>query len=150
LSFWDVSDDGSSVDTSIDPVIFHHEGRVSPLPAFLASGDAWYGFRYVIYELAKEDSTKIKKVQDTWRTYSGECMGPPNPFKLPLWWLYLWLHVFLRVGAIQLRFFEQAEEAAVAAERISSDEADAFLGKVMANISETIRVTLVNFNQTLI
>ena len=50
------------------PVIFHHEGRVSPLPAFLASGDAWYGFRFVIYELAKEDPFKIKKVQNTWRT----------------------------------------------------------------------------------
>ena len=28
---------------------------------------AWYAFRYVIYELAKTDPAKIKHVQDTWR-----------------------------------------------------------------------------------
>jgi hypothetical protein len=49
------------------PVFFHHDGRVSALPPFLADGSAWYSFRYVAYELAKEDPVKIKRVQDTWR-----------------------------------------------------------------------------------
>jgi hypothetical protein len=49
------------------PIIFHHEGHVSELPPFLTNGDAWYGFRYVIYNLAKENPLKIKRVQDTWR-----------------------------------------------------------------------------------
>ena len=49
------------------PVIFHHDGHVSELPDFLSSGKAWYGFRYVIYELAKQNPFKIKLVQDTWR-----------------------------------------------------------------------------------
>jgi hypothetical protein len=49
------------------PVIFHHDGRVSELPPFLLDGSAWYGFRYVIYDLVREDQLKVKQVQDTWR-----------------------------------------------------------------------------------
>ena len=101
------------------PVFFHHDGRVCELPQFLSDGSAWYGFRYVIYELAKEDRAKIKRVQDTWRP-------------------------------IQLRFFHQAEEAAIMASQMrDAASADVLLGKVMTNISATIRLTLLHLNQTL-
>ncbi len=101
------------------PVFFHHDGHVCELPQFLSDGSAWYGFRYVIYELAKEDQSKIKTVQDTWRP-------------------------------IQLQFFTQAEEAAVVAAQMGDiAEAEAMLDGVVANISETIRLTLLQLNHTL-
>ena len=101
------------------PVFFHHDGHVCQLPQFLSDGSAWYSFRYVIYELAREDPMKIKRVQDTWRP-------------------------------IQLRFFQQAEEAAEMASQMKDvTAADALLSNIVANISETIRETLVHLNQTL-
>lgn len=52
---------------SVHGCLFHHDGRVSELPPFLVDGSVWYGFQYVMYNLAKEDQGKIKHVQDTWR-----------------------------------------------------------------------------------
>merc|ERR1719401_1486965 len=49
------------------PVIFHHDGRVSPMPDFLATSDAWWAFRYSIYEIAGSDQKKIQYIQDTWK-----------------------------------------------------------------------------------
>ena len=49
------------------PVIFHHEGHISPMPDWLVSNHPWWGFRYVIYNLAKKNHAKIKYVQDTWK-----------------------------------------------------------------------------------
>ena len=100
------------------PVVFHHDGHVSELPSFLLDGSAWYGFRHVIYDLAKEDHQKIKHVQDTWRPY-------------------------------QLRFFEQAEQAAEKANGMDADAADAMLRAVSLNISNTIQTVLKQLNSTL-
>ena len=100
------------------PVIFHHDGHVSELPPFLLDGSAWYGFQYVIYDLAKENPLKIKHVQDTWRP-------------------------------LQLRFFEQAEQAAEEANGMDADAADAMLRAVSLNISNTIQTTLLHLNSTL-
>jgi hypothetical protein len=102
------------------PVFFFADGHISTMPAFLSDGSAWYAFRYVIYELAKEDPVKIKTVQDTWRP-------------------------------IQLQFFRQAENAAVmAAQMRDVASAEALLSKVLDQISETIRLTLVHLNNTLV
>ena len=74
----------------------------------------------MIYELAKEDPVKIKTVQDTWRP-------------------------------IQLQFFREAEKAAVmAAQMRDVASAEALLSKVLDQISETIRLTLVHLNNTLV
>ena len=43
---------------SLDPVIFHHEGHISPMPDWLVSNHPWWGFRYVIYDLAGERAMK--------------------------------------------------------------------------------------------
>ena len=50
---------------------------------------------------------------------------------------------------IQLRFFEQAEQAAEQANSMDADAADALLQVVMLNISDTIQATLLRLNQTL-
>jgi len=100
------------------PVIFHHDGRVSPMPDFLSTSKAWYAFKYSIYNIAGKDQRKIKHIQDTWKP-------------------------------IQKQFFTQAEEAAVKAEQMDADAADAMLGAVLKNISQTIQSTLLTFNRTL-
>jgi dipeptidase len=100
------------------PVIFHHDGRVSPMPDFLATSDAWWAFRYSIYEIAGRDQKKIQHIQDTWKL-------------------------------IQKQFFTQAEEAAVKAGEMDADAADAMLGALLKNMSNTIQSTLLAFNQTL-
>jgi len=100
------------------PVIFHHDGQVSPMGDFLSSSKAWWAFRYSIYNLAGEDPEKIKHIQDTWKP-------------------------------IQQRFFQEAEEAAVKAEQMDVDAANTMLGSLLHNMSETIRTTLVKFNETL-
>ena len=101
------------------PVFFHHGGRVSEHPQFLADGSAWYAFRYVIYELAKEDPIKIKRVQDTWR-----------PLQLQF-------------------FQMAEEGATMAAQMRDVLAADALLGKITTNISSTIKQTLEELNRTL-
>lgn len=49
------------------PVIFHHDGRVSPMPDFLSTSDAWWAFKYSIYEIAGTDQKKIQHIKDTWK-----------------------------------------------------------------------------------
>ena len=50
---------------------------------------------------------------------------------------------------IQQRFFAEAEHAAAAAEKLTVDGANAMLGKMLANFSDTIKGTLEMFNATL-
>lgn len=57
------------------PVIFHHAGRVSPMPDFLSSSEAWYAFRYSIYDVAGTDKQKIKHIQDTWKPIQSRFFG---------------------------------------------------------------------------
>jgi secernin len=104
--------------TVYDPVIFHHAGRVSPMPEFLSTAEAWYAFRYATYDIAGSDQKKIQHIQDTWKP-------------------------------IQKQFFAQAEEAAVKAEQMDADAANAMLAAVLQNISKTIQSTLLEFNRTL-
>ena len=49
------------------PTIFHHDGLAAPAPAWLGSSAPWWGFRYVTYNLARDDLEKVKLVRDTWR-----------------------------------------------------------------------------------
>merc|ERR1719198_1071543 len=59
-------------DTVYYPVIFHHTGRVSPMPDFLSTSEAWYAFRYSIYEIAGKDQKKVQHIQDTWKPIQSQ------------------------------------------------------------------------------
>ena len=48
------------------PTIFHHDGHVSAVPAWLGSVAPWWGFRFVAYNLAKTDTAKIEAVRAAW------------------------------------------------------------------------------------